>query len=60
MEIERLKALKMYEERERRRAEANRLGSMVSALHSDWRRRVARALARCATRLRPLLPASSR
>mmetsp|Transcript_15678 Transcript_15678/g.42993 ORF Transcript_15678/g.42993 Transcript_15678/m.42993 type:complete len:514 (+) Transcript_15678:255-1796(+) len=29
MEIERLKALKMYEERERRRAEANRLGSMV-------------------------------
>jgi phosphopantetheinyl transferase len=34
MEIERLKALKMYEERDRRRAVDNKLGAQVAALPS--------------------------
>lgn len=34
MEIERLKALTMYEERERRRAVDNKLGAQVTALTS--------------------------
>jgi hypothetical protein len=42
MEIERLKALKMYEERDRRRAVDNKLGAQVAALpspstHADMR-----------------------